>query len=471
MDDARPGLRPRRAWWPAGIAQLLLVVLVAGCAPPSPREQLAAAAGWPSPVVLIVVDTLRLDHTSLGGSARDTTPFLAELARHAVVFDAARTASSWTRPAMASLFSARLPSSHGCVGELGRVAEGVPLLPMLLRDAGYDTRAIQANGNMASIYGFDRGFTDYRFVKGRPLLPYADAALLSDFVQVSVQELQSPPFFLYLHYVDPHDPYLLHPERNWNPGYTGTFDGSDASLEPFRMRRPSAANQQRAVDLYDGEIAWTDDRLHELFNWLRAQGALDHAWIIITSDHGEGLWQHGIQGHANELYEEQLRVPLLLIPPGGLDKPLHVSEPFPLIDLAPTMLELLGLPVCDDFQGRSWAGFLLRGALAPTRPVIAQTETSYTALDAIFDGRFKLIVNRRDGSRELFDLQNDPLELHPQDPKGAAAPVAERLDRELEAALAAARARRPDVEESQLQSVPEDVRLQLKALGYLGDTK
>jgi len=454
-----------------GLALLAAMALAAGCAPPSPREQLVAVSGRPAPVVLIVVDTLRLDRTSLGGSARDTTPFLTELARRAVVFDAARTASSWTRPAMASLFSGRLPASHGCTGELGRVAEEVVLLPTLLRDAGYDARAVQANGNLASVYGFDRGFSDYRFVKGRPLLPYADAALLADFVQQSVRKLQPPPFFLYLHYVDPHDPYFAHPERNWNPGYTGTFDGSASSLEPFRMRRPSEANLQRAVDLYDGEVAWTDDRLRELFAWLRAQGTLDHAWVIITSDHGEGLWQHGIQGHANELYEEQLRVPLLLLPPGGLDRPLHVREPFSLIDLAPTMLELLGLPACDDFQGRSWAGHLLRGAPAPVRPVISQTETGFTTLDAISDGRFKLIVNRRDGSRLLFDLQSDPLEANPVDPRGPAAAVADRLARELEAALAAAHARRPDVEDSQLSQVPEDVRLQLEALGYLHGAK
>ncbi|HTE05977.1 MAG TPA: sulfatase, partial [Planctomycetota bacterium] len=331
------------------------VALLAACAPPSPREQLVAASGWAAPVVLVVVDTLRLDHTSLGGCERDTTPFLAELARRAVVFDAARAQSSWTRPSMASLFTSRLPAGHGCEGRLGRVAESVPLLPELLHEAGYDARAVQANGNLAAVYGFDRGFSDYRCLKGRPLLPYADAAFLRGFVENTARALQPPPFFLYLHYVDPHDPYLLHPEHDWNPAYAGTFDGTERSLQPFRLRRPSAANLARTVDLYDGEIAWVDDQLRSLFGFLSAQGTLEHAWIVITSDHGEGLWQHRIQGHADELYEEQLRVPLLLLPPGGLDRPLHVPEPFPLMDLAPTLLDLLGLPPCESFAGRSWA--------------------------------------------------------------------------------------------------------------------
>jgi arylsulfatase len=455
----------RAAWAPAA------ALLVAACAPPSPREQLAAVSGWPAPVVLVVIDTLRLDHTSLGGHVRDTTPFLAELAQRAVVFDAARAASSWTRPSMASLFSSRLPASHGCEGRLDRVASTVKLLPELLRDAGYDTRAVQANGNLASIHGFDRGFAHYLSVKGRPLVPYADAAFLRDIIEGSVRALQPPPFFLYLHYVDPHDPYLLHPERDWNPGYAGTFDGSARSIDPFRLRRPSAPNAQRAIDLYDGEVAWTDDRLRELFAWLDAQGTLDHAWVVVTSDHGEGLWQHEIQGHADEVFEEQLRVPLMLIPPGGLARPLHVSEPFPLLDLAPTLLELLGLPACDDFEGRSWAAHLLLGAPAPLRPAIAQTATEISTLDAIHDGRFKLIVDRRTGEVRLHDLLADPREEHPLDTAGPAAAVAQRLERELEAALAAARARRPDAADSRLAQVPEDVRLQLEALGYMQGAK
>jgi len=426
-----------------------------------------AASGWAAPVVLVVVDTLRLDHTSLGGCERDTTPFLAELARRAVVFDAARAQSSWTRPSMASLFTSRLPAGHGCEGRLGRVAESVPLLPELLHEAGYDARAVQANGNLAAVYGFDRGFSDYRCLKGRPLLPYADAAFLRGFVENTARALQPPPFFLYLHYVDPHDPYLLHPEHDWNPAYAGTFDGTERSLQPFRLRRPSAANLARTVDLYDGEIAWVDDQLRSLFGFLSAQGTLEHAWIVITSDHGEGLWQHRIQGHADELYEEQLRVPLLLLPPGGLDRPLHVPEPFPLMDLAPTLLDLLGLPPCESFAGRSWAPHLLLGAPAPVRPVISQTATESVTLDAITDGRFKLIVDRATGGSQLFDLARDPHETESMDARGVAAPVAERLSRALQAELEAERARRPGLAERQLGAVPEDVRMQLQALGYV----
>jgi arylsulfatase A-like enzyme len=471
VTDARSGLR-RRAGASSCAARTLLAclagaLLAAGCAPPSPREQLVAASGWPAPVVLIVIDTLRLDHTSLGGYVRDTTPFLTELSHRAVVFDQARAASSWTRPSVASLFTSRLPASHGCEGRLGRVAPGVTLLPELLHDVGYDTRAVQANGNLADVYGFDRGFTDYRFVKGRPMLPYADAAFLRAFVENSVHAMKPPPFFFYVQYVDPHDPYLPHPERDWNPGYTGTFDGSERSLGPFRLRRPSAANLQRAVDLYDGEVAWVDDQLRSLFAWLGAQGTLDHSWVVITSDHGEGLWTHVIQGHADEVYEQQLRVPLLLLPPGGLQHELHVPEPFPLVDLAPTLLDLLGLPPCESFDGRSWAPHLLTGASAPVRPVISQTATEGATLDAIADGRFKLIVDRVRGRSQLFDLQSDPLEAQPLDPRGPEAPVAERLSRELEAELQTAHGRRPQLAERQLDEVPEEVRMQLQALGYV----
>lgn len=460
-----------------------LLLLAAACGPsepplppgapapgPGPGRRLSDVAGLPAGIVLVVIDTLRPDHTSLHGAARDTTPFLRELARESLVFERAYANASWTRPSVATLLTSRLPESHGCERRDGRLSPSVTTLAEVLRDNGWDTRALVANGNVSAAFGFDQGFAWFRSPRGPPLAPYADAAHLAPVLHQVLRELSPPPFFLWLHTVDPHDPWYHHPEHDWNPGYGGTFDGQPATLEPYRLRAPSSANRQRVIDLYDGEVAFADRWLEEMLRPLREDGRLDACWLVVTSDHGEGLWDHRALGHCEEVYESQIRVPLLIRPPGGLAEPRRIAEAIALIDLAPTLLELTGVPPCAEFDGRSWAPFLLGRAPAPERPIVVDQQVDGTSLAAIVHGRRKLIADARTDRLRYYDLATNPDERDElaadlaQDPT----PPALELRDLLELALTEARAERPEDNRIEPEAVPPELLEQIRALGYTG---
>jgi arylsulfatase A-like enzyme len=203
---------------------------------------------------------------------------------------------------------------------------------------------------------------------------------------------------------------------------------------------------------------------------LEAHGLLDAAWLVVLSDHGEGLWDHAALGHAEEVYESQIRVPLLIRPPGGLPATRHVREVFSLLDLAPTLLELVGAPTCPDFEGRSWAAYLAGRGAAPERPIFVDEQVDDVVLAAAIDGRRKIISDARAGSSLFYDLVTNPTE-RPElaaDTRKDPSPPALQLRDQLEQALTAARARRPADNQVAPDAVPEDVRAQLQALGDLG---
>src|SRR5262249_7728130 len=188
----RAGRAGRRREAAPDVRRALPLLLLAACGH-APDVPPSVAAGLPAPIVLVVVDTMRPDHTSLYGATRDTTPYLRELGQHAFVFDRAYATASWTRPSMASLFTSRLPESHGCEGRQGRLSPSLPTLPKLLAAQGWDTRAVVANGNLAPVWGFDQGWVSFRWVRGRPLWPYADAAYLQPVVEETLAQLHAPP--------------------------------------------------------------------------------------------------------------------------------------------------------------------------------------------------------------------------------------------------------------------------------------
>ena len=452
-------------------AALLLAALAAGCGGEDPDlATLRRDAGLPAPIVLIVIDTLRADHTSISGYPRDTTPWLAEVAQHAFVFERAYANASWTRPSMATLFTSRLPESHGCEGRDGRLIPEIETFPELLAARGWDTRAVVANGNLAPVFGFDRGWAEYLCVPGPPSAPYADAADITPSVRKAIARLSAPPFLLYVHLVDPHDPWLPRAGYDFDPGYTGTFDGSTAALEPYRRRAPSPADRDRAIALYDSHIAFADAHVRQQLKPLKDSGLLDASWLVVTSDHGEGLWDHALQGHAEEIFESQLRVPLVIRPPGGLPETRRITETIALIDLAPTLLELVGVPPGAGFDGSSWAPFLLGTGPAPERPIIVNERVDEVDLAAVIDGRRKLIADGVTGRVLFYDLVTNPHELKSLAHDLAGDPVPPALEARgvLERAMAAARAERPPDTRVKPDAVPADVAEQLRALGCVG---
>ena len=237
---------------------LLLALLFCGCAAPEPKN-----------VVLVVVDTLRADRMSLYGYDRPTTPALEEFARTAVTFDRAYSPASWTRPSMASYFTGLYPSTHGCETKDDALDASHQTLAELFRDRGYATVGFHSNQNIGEVFGFGQGFDRYEKVPPNASYPgdhmVADADAVNELVLRWLREERpAEPWFLFVLYVDPHDPYLPHEEYWFGPEHDGEFhEGSRATLRKLNATTMAGQLREAATirDLYDGEIAYVDSRL------------------------------------------------------------------------------------------------------------------------------------------------------------------------------------------------------------------
>jgi arylsulfatase A-like enzyme len=425
-------------------------------------------------LLLVSIDTLRADHLPSWGYPRDTAPFLTSLAARGTLFEQAIAAAPSTTPSHMSLFTALQPSVHGLLGNtaLGALPRGIGTLAEVLRDAGFATAAVTEGGGLALHLGFERGFG--AFIENPVPLPHRpglQAPVSFDLGRNWLLTQRDRRSFLFLHTYEVHGPYQA-PEA-----YAGLFAQTPPGLEP----RPGLRPHQRPVH-YDREIRFVDDELRRLVGALEAAGRLERTLLVLTSDHGEEFLEHGWIGHGATLPEEVLRVPLLVLGP-GIPAGRRIEEPVGLVDLAPTLLELLGAPPLPGAMGRSFAS-LLREAQIPSdsdaRPLFSETwfEAGFGAEGpkpvqqpsySIRKGSRKLVRLRADeGFRyAYFDLSADPGErrdLYAADP-GAAADLRALLDAypERVARLRERLAREPSAD----RALDPERESRLRALGYL----
>lgn len=437
-------------------AGLLLAVgvLVAAC---SQRDRGAAAPARPD-ILLVTLDTLRADHTSAYGYARPTTPRLEEIARDGVRFATAYAPMPTTLPSHATMLTGLLPRTLGLLKNGIPFTHPAPTLAETLAADGYATAAFVSSFVLDRSFGLARGFATYddrfardackgyekewegfaleggfcrrgaitreqaeRWLEDNGYLGAATGAAGS----ATGPAAATAPFFLWIHLFDPHDPYLPPP--------------AEAALLPPQSANPTQLERQIAA--YDGEIRYTDDQVGKLLDRLAAAGRLDDTLVIVVSDHGEGLMDHGWMHHGALLYEEAVRIPFLVRWPAQLPRGRVVEEPVQLADIVPTVHELLGLaPPAHAVEGVSLAG-ALRGTarLDPQRPVILQRRIYDRELElglplrgekfGIRVGPWKYIEARVDKSYELYDLASDPRELHDvfRKERAQAAPLAQAL--------------------------------------------
>jgi arylsulfatase A-like enzyme len=420
-------------------------------------------------VVLISIDTLRRDHMSLYGYPRRTTPGLEGLAHESVVFEDVVSTSSWTLPAHASLLTSTLPSIHGATSGNVGLSPAFPGLPRLLSDAGYFTQAMVTHVYLSKEYGFGEGFDRHRY------FPETRAQEVTDQAIHFLEAKGDSDFFLFLHYYDPHwhyDPPAPY-DRAFDPSYQGEATGIWWDFKELDAESIDPKDLHHIQALYDGEILYTDRQLERLFQEMKRLGVFENALVVVTSDHGEEFLDHGQWEHQKTLYEEQLRVPLLIkFPnvPNGLNGAMgsrRVSGQVSLVDVAPTVLDALGVPAPMTFEGRS----LLRASRGSELPEAeAWAETEHT-LDgsrkvALRRGAFgeKAIFTLKEGdvAIELFDLARDPRETKRLD-AGASRSL---LERRLAAYLTEAEARRGGKTPPAVELDPEDLE-RLRSLGYL----
>ncbi len=366
-------------------------------------------------VVLISIDTLRRDHVSVYGSRRKTTPGLENLASEAIVFDDAVSTSSWTLPAHASLFTSLYPSFHGAVNLHRGLSDNLLGLPDLLNRNGFFTQAMVTHLYLSRQYGFGHGFDRHRYLPETRAKQVTDRAI--EFLKAKGDE----DFFLFLHYYDPHWHYDPPPpyDRTFDPTYEGSASGVWWDFKNQTAETIDPRDLQHIKALYDGEILYTDRHLARLFRAMKQIGVFDKAVVVVTSDHGEEFLDHGHWEHQKTLYEEQIRVPLLIKLPESKHRGRRIHEQVSLVDVAPTISEVIGLPVPSSFQGRNLLRFLAGapGGLASSE---AWSETEHTvdgshkvSLRTGADGRkliFSLHERDEDALVELYDLDRDAQE-------------------------------------------------------------
>lgn len=376
-------------------------------------------------VVLISIDTLRADHLGSYGYARATSPTIDALARSSHLFEQAFSQSPKTAISHMSIFTGLLPEAHG-VGQLGdpngrRISDEIETLTGLLARAGYETFGVTGGAHVSGALGFDRDMK--RFTSAQHVTQVVDKAL--DFLEPQLSGKRDAPFFLFLHTYSVHDPYWPpEPHRSLflDPGYSGRIrSSSDPRPDSWWLQHErfwslvdttSPIDRQHLIDLYDGSIHWVDAELGRLLERLQASGILDDSVLVLLSDHGEEFQEHGRYLH-DQVFQETLHVPFLLrlpVDPAIQSGPRRHAQIVKLVDLLPTLVDLLGLPPPPRMDGRSLVPLMRGQELSGTDVLSAWPRHGAHALRR---GDWKLVIQPgRLGITEtmLFNLREDPLE-------------------------------------------------------------
>jgi len=390
-------------------------------------------------VLMVVIDTLRADHVGAYGYGYPTTPNIDLLADRGVVFEMVVSQAPWTAPAMASLFTGLYPSVHGLDGGIVwceqanpsagdlpfAVQKALPLghqtLAEVFREAGYSTAGFVSNLYVNSIFGFAQGFdhfddeyVDYNFDQGEVK---RRAEVTNERIFKWLQTGLEEPFFLLVHYNDPHWPY--EPPSPYGESFIADYNGS---LTPAKTREivvthrevpPPVSDEDLAyiVGLYDGEIQYVDAHLGQLLEAVRELPTKRNLVTVLTADHGEEFLDHGAFNHGYTLYEEQTFVPFIVSAPARFD-PRRVSQQVRLIDAAPTLLEIAGVDFKNTrFQGRSLVPLITGSGLEPLDAFSEATNIGNQSAIRSTDSH-KLIHSLIDPQWLLFDLGSDPGELN-----------------------------------------------------------
>ncbi|QQR89372.1 MAG: sulfatase-like hydrolase/transferase [Myxococcales bacterium] len=438
-------------------------------------------------VLFIVVDTLRADRLPLYGYGKVKTPHLDALAKDAVLFKHAFVNASWTRPSFASILSGRLPSSHGVMAKSDALPDALTTLPEGFQSAGWSTAGFVTNYNVAPYFNFHQGFDNYQYLEPDFVLGADDAAaklLLVQFLKQKIERFramrgtvetgtayqdagvvnkhalqwlkQKPaaPWFLFLAYMDPHDPYFEHP-------YNGK--GYARAAHP----KPQSDEADALSQLYNGEIEYWDAQFGKLIAELKQQGLYDKLTIVLTADHGEEFAEHGGFWHGTTLYDEQLHVPLLVKLPNNEKAGQSIEHWVQSIDLMPTLLSQFDIALPKGVQG----GNLFEG----TDLIYAEESHEGNVLQALRERKdfqeLKLIEANKNNPRglpefEFFRLEEDPNEqrnLAEQEPELVAEFKTAIKENSEKAKHAAVRKQPVDVEHN------AQAAQRLRALGYVAE--
>jgi len=463
---------------PMGVTIVVAATMTALWAPGETGES-PAQANVPSVVVLVTVDTLRADSVSFAGHRPITSASMDRLARDGVIFSKAYATSSWTPPSMGSVVTGLFPTSHGVFaghfranGEVEQpiLSDTITTLAEVFDRAGYVTIGVVTNPHLMAVLGFAQGFDHYFspsvFLPAEQLNSVVYGYLEEAFGRQWRTAMKESKTFLWIHYVDPHDPYFA--RRPWietfEPAFKDRTSDYPNALMLAKLKkefpRPDAAVGSKIRPFYDSEIAYWDHHFGELVLEL----GLDDPNVLLafTSDHGEELGEHGDFGHSQSLYEELVRVPMVFRWPAAIEGGRTVTGAVSIVDLFPTLVELSGLEIPLQVQGRSLAHILQKGETLEDQPAYLQLLPDKPHLLGMRSGDWKLIIPQNGiDAPELFNLATDPGEHRNLASEKSA--VVRRLQRQLDRWF---QGLPPAPHPEKLQLTGEQLE-ELKALGYV----
>lgn len=501
--DNKPGKRVSRKTT-AVVLALEAVIIVVVLTVLLARDKYYISLTGPRPdVVIFLVDALRADRLSCYGHTLATSPFIDRLAGKGVLFSNCRSQAPWTKPSVASLFTSVYSSTHGVIayprivdGAFSTRLEHSDLLPSGLttlaeafKADGYITAAFVSNRWVDPVFGFDQGFdyflalpaSEARVRDGRPV---AILNVPADIVHARLLEwvtelrphgrggfherffIYKRPLFVYVHYMDVHAPY--HPPQP----FTGMFEGYYRDLPDSEMTEEQIKGMGdsylgvNSINLhqarYDAQIRYLDSELEKLFAFLARQELFPGAMMAFTSDHGEAFLEHGTIGHGDYLFEEEIRIPLIIWGPHMELKGALVDKQVELIDLGPTLLHMAGLPPVGQFVGSDVMGPVTAESVSWSENYIkghSQAAMIEKGKKWIYDTGQKEITG-------VYDFAEDPKEkLDLKDDVDAKTRAA--VGKRVEKWLAGNRSLYRPLEGDSGRELTEEVRKQLEALGYL----
>lgn len=407
-------------------------------------------------VILIVIDCLRADHMGSYGYDRPTTPHLDRFAKNAVRFEHAVTQATWTLPSITTLITGLNPPTHKAVLPRVIIPPELQTITEVFREAGFKTGGFSTT-NFASIeHNFAQGFDFF----DESLIGIASREPTAQLVvekAVDFIDRTSPnPFFLYLHFFDPH--------MKYDP--------------PKKFRKRFGVRQ---IDLYDGEIAYVDDQLGKFFRWLKRRPIWKNSVVIITADHGEEFFEHAFGEHGSSVYQSLTHVPLIIRVPDGSAGVVETTVG--LVDIAPTLAEIHNLPLNPQYEGRSLLSLIRnpatgkRGITPKNKPPDFQHAYLSITLDevsghnptevvALITDTWKLINDKKKQTIQLYYLPDDPNEQN--DLASEYPDTTEYLLRELNDRIEQYRAKAESMNIADYRRVTNPAFIEhLKSLGYI----
>ncbi|MFO8057079.1 MAG: sulfatase [bacterium] len=471
---------------------LTVVFLLPGCKRCSKEK--------PPNIIFITVDTLRADHLSGFGYERKTSPYLDSLARQGVVFKGMLSHSSNTAPSMASTFTSLYPDTIGMLSNGEKLSGDVLTMAEILGSNGYQTGCIHTNAYLEKKYGFDQGFQFYKSLYPdtkievqRKRLYRADKVNRAALEWMKERE-GDKPYFLYLHYMSTHCPYLPPApyDIRFDPGFDRTLpdftlvwryiygkDRVKITPEYEKIYQETYTDREvldHMVALYDGEIRYFDDQLKKLLAALRERDLLDNTLVVISSDHGEEFKEHGGLTHGKTVFQEVVHVPLILYFPGRLPEGKEVNTMTRNLDILPTVLDIAGIEPPGHLEGRSLAPLWKKEAATAPETSFAHIEfegqgtagMGYAKIEhaSVSTNEWRYIRDMLENKDMLFDRKEDPAdennlaEEHPEKVKKFSRQLQHHLNRSqnLKRKLGISDTASPKIDESE--------KKKLEALGY-----